>query len=139
MTPDPKKEAQAWLDQAQADLRQAKDNIRLRHHNLVCFLAQQAAEKALKAVLYCAGSKRIMVHGVQQLSRLVVTVVPEYGTIMETAALLDKYYIAARYPNGLAGGVPYKSFSIDDANGAVAAAEKVVQFAEQTIRRLLGE
>ncbi len=46
-----KKEVQNWWGQAQADLKAAKDNYYHEIYYVASFLSQQAAEKALKAVL----------------------------------------------------------------------------------------
>lgn len=43
-----------WLTQARRDLDQAKDSRRAARHEWACFAAQQAAEKAVKALhLHC--------------------------------------------------------------------------------------
>ena len=47
-TPD--EEALRWLRQSEADLDAAKYNFEGNIYYLVCFLAQQIAEKALKAL-----------------------------------------------------------------------------------------
>jgi len=39
-----------WLRQAHRDLEQAEDSRRTGHHEWACFAAQQAAEKAVKAL-----------------------------------------------------------------------------------------
>lgn len=43
-------EAQAWWKQAQADLAAARDILGLEHWFAAAFFAQQAAEKAIKAL-----------------------------------------------------------------------------------------
>lgn len=40
-----------WLKQAYSDLQAAEDSAGSDHHEWACFQAQQAAEKALKALL----------------------------------------------------------------------------------------
>ena len=45
-----------WLRQADADLRLARHAREGAAHDWVCFAAQQAAEKALKAVLMSRGA-----------------------------------------------------------------------------------
>lgn len=39
-----------WLAQAERDLAQAESSRRQGHHEWACFAAQQAAEKAVKAL-----------------------------------------------------------------------------------------
>lgn len=50
------------------------------------------------------------------------------------AGLLDQYYVAARYPNGLPGGAPFEAFSRAQAEPAIAAAERFVSLAVARIR-----
>jgi len=42
--------ASDWLNQATRDLEQAADSQRAQRHEWACFAAQQAAEKAIKAL-----------------------------------------------------------------------------------------
>ena len=42
--------ARDWLNQALRDLEQAEDSRRAGRHEWACFAAQQAAEKAVKAL-----------------------------------------------------------------------------------------
>lgn len=45
-----------WLEIAKADLRHAESSIKIGDYNWACFAAQQAAEKALKALaMYLLG------------------------------------------------------------------------------------
>jgi len=46
-------EARRWARQAQADLERIDYNFRGGYYDLVAFLSQQAAEKALKALQEC--------------------------------------------------------------------------------------
>ena len=55
MRGDPKAEGSRWLEQAREDLRWAELLAREGGFHVACFLAQQVAEKALKAYLYGAG------------------------------------------------------------------------------------
>ncbi len=50
MKPSPVSEAQRWLAQARNDFDAAGLLCRHAHFNLACFQAQQAAEKAVKAL-----------------------------------------------------------------------------------------
>ena len=59
MKPDKNKEADRWLKQAERDLDDAKFTYGGSRYNLVCFLAQQAAEKAVKSVLYHQGKEQV--------------------------------------------------------------------------------
>ncbi len=52
MRNNPQHEGQRWLEQAQVDLKWTRHLHKEGAYHLVCFLAQQVAEKALKAFLY---------------------------------------------------------------------------------------
>jgi HEPN domain-containing protein len=41
-----------WLRQAERDLEHSKADLKGRYYEWVCFSAQQAAEKALKATIF---------------------------------------------------------------------------------------
>lgn len=51
----PLDEGRRWLAQAQEDLRWTRHLAEEGAYYLACFLAQQAAEKAIKAFLYAQG------------------------------------------------------------------------------------
>ena len=46
-----------WMDQAQGDLKHTRGDIDGGYYNWACFSAQQAAEKALKAVFQKMGAE----------------------------------------------------------------------------------
>lgn len=98
---DPVEEARRWFAQATSDLDCARVNLRERFFAQACFQAQQAAEKALKALRYARGERIVVGHSVlQQLQRLL----PAYPTLAvhaASASQLDQYYVPSRYPNGL--------------------------------------
>jgi HEPN domain-containing protein len=49
--------SQDWLTQARRDLAQAQDSRRAERHEWACFAAQQAAEKAVKALHLACGQE----------------------------------------------------------------------------------
>ena len=61
--------ARVWFDQACADLAAAEDSAATGHNEWACFQAQQAGEKALKAVLYAQGRTSIVTHSLRRLVR----------------------------------------------------------------------
>jgi len=87
MRPDRVREGRRWLDQAIRDLDDARFCIGGQRFSLGCFVAQQAAEKALKAFLYVASpedpwghsvdEERYLVLGMSDRRRLVVAAFAE--------------------------------------------------------------
>jgi len=57
MRRSPLEEGQRWLAQAEEDLKWVKDLADRGGYYLACFLAQQTAEKAMKAFLYAQGEE----------------------------------------------------------------------------------
>lgn len=65
MRENPRAEGQRWLDQAKADLKWPQHLFTEGVYYLVCFLAQQAAEKALKAFLWALTEGIVIGHSVR--------------------------------------------------------------------------
>jgi len=62
-------EADAY-SQARADLEVVRTLYAGKHYAAACFHAQQAGEKALKAVLFSQGQRRVLEHSIRELARL---------------------------------------------------------------------
>ncbi len=133
-------EAQRWLEQARWDVDAARRVREAGLYSLACFVSQQAAEKALKAYLFCQGLEVIREHSVGTLAKRAAAHDPEFAEIKVWAALLDKYYIPTRYPNGLAsGGIPAESYDDQDAARAVELAQRLFAVVEGKLARLAPE
>ena len=128
MRPNQEREGQRWLMQAERDFDDAKFAATGKRHNLACFLAQQAAEKAIKAYLYCRSEEQAWGHSVAELCADAAAIDSEFAQLKKEAASLDKYYIPTRYPNGLPGGIPSEVYQEEDAKHALGLAEKVIAF-----------
>ena len=127
MRPSPEEVAWAWFQQAAQDLDDATFNAGGGRHNIACFLAQQAAEKALKAFLYAQGHEQVRGHSVEALTRQAAGVDESLGSVMVRAAALDQYYIPTRYPNGLpAGSVPAHCYGPEDSARALDLGRTVI-------------
>jgi HEPN domain-containing protein len=99
--------------------------LRAERYNLVCFLAQQAAEKAVKAFLYLSGEERVIGHSVADLLRRASSLNSAFDTVVR-ARTLDLYYIPTRYPNGIPGGLPYEAFDREEGEKALMLAASVI-------------
>ena len=122
-----------WFGQAERDLRHARNAKADGDYEWACFAAQQAAEKAVKAVYQRLGLEG-WGHSVRQLLGDLATQEPLPEDLKEAGLLLDRYYIATRYPNGLPQGVPGEYFLDKDAKEAIAYADRILEF----VRRRLG-
>jgi HEPN domain-containing protein len=116
-----------WIRLAERDLEVARNTCADAHYDWSCFAAQQAAEKALKAVYHHHHAEgwghvlRILVEGIVDRE-------PGLADLLERAKILDKYYIPTRYPNGLDAGAPADAYTRTEAEQAIAHAEDITRF-----------
>jgi HEPN domain-containing protein len=127
MTGKRKAEARRWFQQAYYDLKAAHWNIEGEFYDTACFLAQQAAEKALKSILYFTGSRRkaLMTHSTVEMVREAGKKLHSLNELIYEARELDLHYIPSRYPNGIPSGYPHEFYGRKNADQALAAAEKI--------------
>lgn len=109
MRPTPIAEGRRWLDQARHDLAWADDLADRGGNHIACFLAQQVAEKALKAYLYATGEEVVLGHSVQRLGTEAAEHEQRFKDKVTRWSVLDGYYIPTRYPNGLPDSIDRKS------------------------------
>lgn len=122
---------------AERTLRSALRDAESGDYNWACFKAHQAAEFALKALLYGIG-KPARGHSATRLLREISALVEVGEELFEDAALLDKFYVPTRYVDAWSEGVPYEYFTRRDAESAIGAAEKIIEFVKKTWTRLGG-
>ncbi len=139
MQPDRAQSARWWLNGAEQDLAIARDGVG-RWSNAACFHAQQAAEKALKAVLVIACGDIVRTHALGALlEELAEAGVRPDNAVVDAAKVLDKYYAPTRYPDALGGIDPTGLFTKDEALAAVAQAERIAAFAKHRMEQLQAE
>lgn len=127
-------EAGRWLRQAEHDLEFARMALREGFFSQTCFISQQVAEKALKALLYHRGERAVLGHSLMDLLERLREQAPGVDALREAAGILDQYYVSTRYPNGLPGGVPFEAFARGQAEAAVGHAGRFVELAEERLR-----
>lgn len=121
-----------WLEQAKGDLEHARKSIGMGDFDWACFAAQQAAEKAAKALHLHQGTI-IWGHSVLDLLEAFPPSSPASEELKDVARRLDKYYIAPRYPDVHPAGPSRRYYTDADARQAVAGAEKVVDWCDQNL------
>jgi HEPN domain-containing protein len=126
-------EGRRWLEQAEDDLRWATHLRDAGAFNIACFLSQQVAEKALKALLYRQGVELVIGHSVQELCERAAAAMPELAGRCADWGGLDAYYLPTRYPDALPGSIPARVFDQAAATAAVAKATAVVEFARGSL------
>jgi HEPN domain-containing protein len=122
-----KTEARRWFQQAYYDLKATRWNIEGGFYDTACFIAQQAAEKALKSILYFTGSRRkaLMTHSTVEMVREAGKKINSLVELINEARELDLHYIPSRYPNGIPSGYPHQFYGRKNADQALTAAEKI--------------
>ncbi|MEO6991429.1 MAG: HEPN domain-containing protein [Candidatus Baltobacteraceae bacterium] len=131
MNVDKAARARAWLANAEGDLLAVTRLLDDLPH-LACFHAQQAAERALKAVLTHREGDVPLTHLIRELlaaCRDSGEVVPN---LVERHALsLEKYYVPTRYPDALGWADAASAYDRGDAEEARADATAVVTWAKK--------
>ncbi len=137
MTAPRRDEARRWFQQARYDLKAARWNAEGGFHSTACFLAQQAAEKALKAFHYYFGSGRssLFTHSLVEMIRDGSKQVSDLASLLEFGRQLDLHYVPSRYPNGLPSGYPHQFYGPEMSKGAIEAASRVITFIQEFFAR----
>ncbi len=131
----PPSDPREWLNRARSNLARAREGIHITgvYFEDLCFDAQQAAEKSLKALLIHRGIRFPYVHDLAELLGLVEQAGQEVPSRVRQAARLTRYAVVTRYP-GLLEPVTREQYE-----EAVALAEEVVRWAQGVIERGTGE
>ena len=121
-------DALRWVIQSEKDLEAARYIFSGGIYNVACFMAQQSAEKILKAFLIKNGDNSIWGHSVADLVDDCTNIDESFEELFRIAGALDKYYIPTRYPDGLPEGIPSNAYIEDDAKMAIKMAEEIISF-----------
>lgn len=131
-------EAKRWLKQAAHDFEVAQKHHKDAFWSDCCFVAQQAAEKALKGYLFYKGirpgTQTVFTHSVTELvkyCRRIDVSFPDIAGVKD----LDKYYIPTRYPDAFPGEVPYEMYEEKDAVMALKISKNILEKVEKRINK----
>ena len=114
----------AWLDRAESSLslaRQPKPDQ--AHWADLCYLSQQAAEKAVKAVYRSLDQPFRFTHSLEELGRGLEEVGVDLPEAVRESVVLTRYAVETRYP-GIAEPVTEEEY-----RQALALADAVVSWA----------
>jgi HEPN domain-containing protein len=115
-----------WFAQAEKDLAHAKAAQNDGSHEWACFAAQQAAEKAVKALH--------LKHGQEASGHVIARLVAELPTstgaaeLIERGKVLDNFYVATRYANGHPEGAPFEHYGTLQSEQAIRYAGEILEF-----------
>jgi HEPN domain-containing protein len=122
-------EALRWLRTAEGDLDAAavlRENAKFAH---ACFHAQQAGEKALKAVWYYADADpwgHSIRKLIEDLENVDLSLYDRLKSLLRAGTILDRFYIPTRYPNGLPELTPGEAYQDEDAEECVRKATEIL-------------
>lgn len=102
-----------WFEQAERDLGFGKTAAGTGHQEWAAFLAQQSAEKAVKALVHALRGA-VRGHSITEIPRSLPLSVSVSQEVLEGAQALDKVYVTSRYPNGFASERPGDYFNGTD-------------------------
>lgn len=128
-------EAKRWFTQALRDLRASVSSLGSGYYEWSCFQAQQAAEKAVKALLYTYG-RSAWGHSVVELLDYLGSTVEVPEELYVYARELDRHYIPSRYPNAFESGYPGMYYDRVVAERAINSAETLINWVRARLRAL---
>jgi len=128
-------EARRWFAQALRDLKAARDSAEDGNYEWSCFQSQQAAEKALKALLYAYG-RSVWGHSLVELLDYLKEIVVIDEELYVVARELDRHYIPSRYPNAFESGYPGMYYDIHTAERAIRGAEVIIEWVRKHLKNL---
>ncbi len=91
-----------WLNKADNDLKNIANNLASADvpTDTVCFHAQQAIEKCLKALLISRGCNVGKTHDLVKLATECADILPAIEALEEELESISDYGVAVRYPDG---------------------------------------
>ncbi|MGI8576093.1 MAG: HEPN domain-containing protein [Egibacteraceae bacterium] len=114
-------EYQRWRESAADAAEQAAAQRHGASYHWACFLAEQAAQFALKALLHGIG-RPAWGHDLPELGQRFTAALDEElaPPVHEALLRLSRYYIASRYPDAHPSGTAKGHYSGSDADQAIA-------------------
>ena len=123
----------AWLHQAEEDLRWGRDSLTSGHFSQACFIAQQVGDKAIKALVIYRGLGLIKSNSIAELAnKLEVD-----RTVYEMGLVLDPYYNSGRYTENTPGATaPVERFTKQMAESALSCGQYIFDQVATEIRAI---
>ena len=127
-------EARRWAAQSLRDLKAAEDSFMSKNYEWSCFQAQQAAEKAVKALLHLHGMSS-WGHSVTELLGYVRDVERVGEDLYVAGRELDRHYIPSRYPNAFESGYPGMYYDESTAMRALESGKKIIDWVRECLKK----
>lgn len=123
----PPDDPREWLNRARSNLVRAKATLPGAYLEDLCFDAQQAAEKAIKALLLKQQGSFPYTHDLADLVTLLQESGEEIPDTVKQAGRLTRFAVVTRYPGVI------EPVTDEEHREAVAIAEAVVQWVEKQL------
>jgi len=130
---DPRKPGARWVSQAARDLDDAHYLRDGGRHNTACFMAHQAAVKALTGYLYAEGAEAVWGASVADLCEDAGVFDQGFFALKADTVFLDKYAKGTLQPDMLPGGIPADAFDGLESERAVGLARQVLDFVTERL------
>ena len=130
MNLDKKNKIEEWLSYAKDDLYSAEHffkTMEIPVYRVVCFNAQQSAEKYLKAYQIYFEIEIIKTHSLETLINSIKSFDEEIIQLENDSILLTKYSVKYRYPDD------FVDLTKDDAEDSINIAKQIQKFITQKI------
>jgi len=124
----PPEEPREWLNRARSDLLLSKTKKEGIYLEDLCFHAQQAAEKAIKALLIKHGIEFPYVHDIAGLFTLLERAGQDLPETVREGEKLTRFAVFTRYP-GIAQPISHEEYE-----EAIEIAEEVIRWAKEQLK-----
>jgi HEPN domain-containing protein len=121
-------EATDWLVYAEANFAASKLLLEAGYYNPCLQEAQQAAEKALKAMVMVSGLPLKKTHSIRELKAISEAAGVDVDISIDDCLLVDSIYLPSKYPLGSA--LPDSAPDADICASCIAIAEKALTAAK---------
>jgi len=125
-------DSQKWMRFSDEDLKAADSTLGDEVFSAACFHAQQAVEKAIKAILAVKTGNIPRQHSILRLAEMSGNK-EFFEQHKDKFEFLDKFYAPTRYPDVLPGSLPEGLPGREDAEKAVESAKEIVDFVKKTL------
>jgi len=116
-------EIKIWIEKAKRDLEAAKNSLNSKDYEWSSFQAQQAVEKALKALYIKKYKKLIRIHDLVLLAKKI----DSPNEIIVLCSKINPSYVDTRYPD------VSKDYTKDDAKKILKLSIEVIEWTEKNL------
>ena len=122
------READRWFRQAEEDLETARMLFAGERFYAASYFAQQAAEKAFKALLFIRqGKLPRRIHDLRELGEQAKVPTDWFISLTELSAV----YLVSRYPDLTPNSIPADAINYEESRGHLDLAEQILRWAQR--------